>query len=134
MSGPRASPRSGATASRTWWKAGAAGAAGGADVVASISIDRASDDDIWVVNGKPGMPTALLAWSGHDQHWPGHPHTLADAHLAASNAEARLKLMDEVGVHANLLFPNVGAAASTSTSRVTNRNWRWSAAGPTTIS
>ena len=91
-------------------KAGAAGATGGADVVAKVSIDRAADDDIWVVNGKPGMPTALLAWSGHDQHWPGHPHTLADAHLAASNAEARLKLMDEVGVYANLLFPNVGGS------------------------
>ena len=91
-------------------KAGASGATGDAPIVQSINIDRGADNDIWLIDGKPGMPTALLAWSGHDQHWPGHPHTLADAHQAASVAEARLKLMDDVGVHANLLFPNVGGS------------------------
>lgn len=83
------------------------GAGGGAS---GTNIDRASEDDIWVVDGKPGMPTALLAWSGHDEHWPGHAHTLADAHAAAHDAQARLTLMDEVVVHANLIFPNTGGS------------------------
>ena len=91
-------------------KAGEANASGDASIVQSISIDRGASDDIWVVDGRPGMPTALLAWSGHNEHWPGHPHTLADAHAAAYDPQARLQLMDEVGVHANLLFPNVGGS------------------------
>ena len=84
--------------------------AGGAMELATINIDLAAQDDIWMVDGKPGMPTALLAWSGHDEHWPGHPHTLAEAHPAASNAQARLKMLDEVGVHAQLIFPNTGGS------------------------
>ena len=91
-------------------KAADSGASGDVEMLSSINIDRAEKDDIWVVDGKPGMPTALLAWSGHDEHWPGHANTLAEAHPAASNAEARLQLMDEVGVHANLLFPNTGGS------------------------
>ena len=80
------------------------------DLVAKVKIERAVEDDIWMVDGKPGMPTALLAWSGHDEPWPAHPNTLEEAHPAASNSEARLKMLDEHGVHAEAIFPNVGGS------------------------
>ncbi len=59
-------------------------------MVASVSVDRTPDDDVWGVNGELGMPSALFTWSGHDPRWPGHPHTLPHA----SKTEALLKLMD----------------------------------------
>ena len=91
-------------------KASTVNAAGTTGQLATVTIDRAAEDDIWIVGGKPGMPTALLAWTGHDEPWPGHPHTLADAHPAASVAAARLTMMDEVGVYAQLIFPNTGGS------------------------
>ena len=67
----------------------------------------AKDDDIWILNGEPSSPTAFMAWAGHDEPHPGHPHTLADADPGSYQAEARLKHMDEVGVRAQLIFPNI---------------------------
>ena len=37
-------------------KAGDVGASGDALIVQSVAIDRGDNDDIWIVNGKPGMP------------------------------------------------------------------------------
>lgn len=84
--------------------------AGRANQVATVDITRHADDDIWIVNGQPGMPTGLLAWSGHSEHWPAHPKTLADAHPASYDAAARLKLMDEIGVYAQAIFPNIAGS------------------------
>ena len=78
--------------------------------LATIEIPTNADDDVWVVDGKPVMPTGLLAWSGHDDYWPQHPSRLPDAHPAAFDAKARVALMDEVGVHAMAIFPNIGSS------------------------
>ena len=64
-------------------------------------------DDVWIWNGKQVMPTALLAYAGHDSPFPSHPPTLADADPASYRAPDRLKLMNEVGLYAQVLYPNV---------------------------
>ncbi len=70
-------------------------------------IYRHPEDDIWILGGKPGMPTAFMAWAGHDEVHPGHPRTLKDAHPGSYDPVARLKAMDEMGIHAMALFPNL---------------------------
>ena len=70
------------------------------------------EDDVWILNGKPAGPTAFMAWAGHDQPHPGHPKSLAEANPAAYQAQARLTHMDEVGVQAQLIFPNINLAAT----------------------
>ena len=46
-------------------KAGASGAAGSGAQIATINIDRAEEDDIWVIDGKPGHAhrAAGLVWA-----------------------------------------------------------------------
>jgi len=69
------------------------------------------EDDIWLVDGRPGLPITLFAWAGHDEHWPGHAHSLRETHPATHDAKARLAMLDETGVWAQCLFPNLGGAA-----------------------
>ncbi len=69
--------------------------------------DSGQIDDMWIWNGHRVMATALLAYAGHDSPFPSHPPTLADAHPASYQASARLKLLDEVGLHAQVIYPNV---------------------------
>ena len=75
-----------------------------------VDIMRNPEDDIWMIDGKPTLPTAFLGWAGHDEHWPRHPRTLDEAHPATHKAEARIALLDEVGVHAQAIFPNLGGS------------------------
>lgn len=82
--------------------------AGRAEVVPTAQVSRNPEDEIWIVDGKPGMPTALLAWAGHDEYWPGHPTTLARAHPASHDAAARVEWMDQTGIYAQAIFPNLG--------------------------
>jgi predicted TIM-barrel fold metal-dependent hydrolase len=66
------------------------------------------DDDVWVFGDNVGLPIGFLAWAGYKDRFPNHPTNLAEAHPAASNARERLKVMDDVGVYAATLFPNLG--------------------------
>lgn len=79
-------------------------------VAGGVAIPREADDDIWMIDGEPSLPTAFLGWAGHDEYWPRHPHTLAEASPATYQAKARLELMDQVGVHAQAIFPNLGGS------------------------
>ena len=76
-------------------------------LVPSGLFDWDPDDDVWILDGQPTIPTAFMAWAGHDQPHPSHPHTLADAHPGSWDAAARIRAMDEMGVHAMAVFPNL---------------------------
>lgn len=51
-------------------------------------------------------PSGTVA--GYDQPPPASPKRFEDAHPAAFDVQARLALMDEAGIWAQVLFPNVG--------------------------
>ncbi|MEE9279680.1 MAG: amidohydrolase family protein [Myxococcota bacterium] len=69
-------------------------------------------DEVWVFGGVPALPAAMTAIAGSAYYLPDHPATLADAHPAAYDASARLAYLDEVGLHAQVIYPNVGGFGS----------------------
>ena len=68
--------------------------------------------DVWIFGGELATGTGLFAMAGHDKYFPQHPPTLADADPAAFDAKARLERMDEYGLHAQVLYPNVAGFGS----------------------
>jgi uncharacterized protein len=77
----------------------------------SSQVQLDPEDDIWLVDERPGMPTTLFAWAGHDEPWPAHVHSLDAAHPASHDARARLAYMDETGLQAQCIFPNLAGSA-----------------------
>ena len=73
----------------------------------AVDLQLRDDDHMWVIDGQPFGLTAMLSWAGNEEPFPAHRRTVAEVHPAAYDPEARLKLMDEVGVHAAALFPNL---------------------------
>ena len=54
----------------------------------------------------------MVAATGWSEVFPSHPNTLEEAHPGAWRADARLRYMDEEGIHAQVLYPNVGGFGS----------------------
>jgi uncharacterized protein len=64
--------------------------------------------DVWTMPGMPVVAAAAgSAMAGWREYPPDRPPTLADADPATWNAGERLKLMDNYGVYAQLLYPNI---------------------------
>jgi len=65
--------------------------------------------DRWVVGGGEVMLTVgHTATAGWPAPFPSAPPTFADVPAAARDAGARLALLDELGIVAQVLYPNVG--------------------------
>ncbi len=63
--------------------------------------------DWWMIGGKRAVKIGLTATAGvGDMKEP--PSGYSDVHPGAFNADARLKYMDEMGIWAMVLYPNVG--------------------------
>jgi predicted TIM-barrel fold metal-dependent hydrolase len=72
-------------------------------------IERIKGRDTWV--GAGGLRLAIAgqsAMAGFDGNVPDAPKTFDDMPKAAWDAEARLRFMDEEGIWAHVLYPNVG--------------------------
>ena len=67
---------------------------------------------VWLFGGEPAWGVASVAITGHKEHFPSHPPTLAEAHPGAWQAVPRLEYMDEEGIYAQVLYPNVGGFGS----------------------
>ena len=75
-------------------------------------IERVGEKDIWMLGGDLiGMP-GIFAMAGFDGTVPDCPDTFADIPPAAHDAKARLAYLDEEGIHAQVLYPNVGGFGS----------------------
>src|SRR4051812_45870169 len=76
------------------------------DLVPRVVTDQRGTQR-WVVGDKRLFPVAQFAMAGWGEYVPGHPPTLDDAHRAAFDPVARLRHMDENGIYAQVLFPNL---------------------------
>lgn len=61
----------------------------------------------WLVGEKRLFGVGLFAMAGWKEFIPGHPPTLEDADKAAWDPAVRLQRMDEYGIHAQVLYPNL---------------------------
>ena len=71
-------------------------------------VERREGTDAWYVNGtrigSPG-PSSLAGWDGVV---PDGPKTFDQIHPSMYDAAARLRFMDDHGIDAQVLYPNVG--------------------------
>ena len=76
-------------------------------------MERTDDGrDVWVLDGVPFSSPGLTAVAGWPEPFPSGPKTLDECPLAAYDADARLRYMDEVGIWAQVLYPNVAGFGS----------------------
>jgi len=65
--------------------------------------------DVWRIGDDgPAIPVGVTAVAGWPDPFPSAPKTLDDVPPAAYDANARLAYMDEVGIWAMALYPNIG--------------------------
>jgi predicted TIM-barrel fold metal-dependent hydrolase len=83
---------------------------------------RADDGrDIWQLGGVRISTVGQMAVAGWAAFPPDAPATLEECHPAAYDAEARLRYMDEVGIWAQVLYPNVAGFGSQRFLRIPDR-------------
>ena len=71
-------------------------------------IENLDGYDVWMINGQPYSKPGNTAMAGFDGVLPDGPKTFDDMPKAAWDAEARLQYMDDNGVYAHVLYPNLG--------------------------
>jgi len=75
-------------------------------------VRNAAGRDVWVVDDQQISVVGYTATAGWPRPFPDGPATLEDCHPAAYDAGARLRLMDELGTWAQVLYPNVAGFGS----------------------
>ena len=71
------------------------------------SADPEEPRDIWILNGQPSSPIGITTMAGWREWPPAHPSTLEDFDPGAYDSTKRLERMDEYGMYAHILYPNV---------------------------
>lgn len=82
------------------------------ELVPHVQWDAATKKDRWYMGGKRFMPTASGAMAGWREPPPSHPPTLEEADPGSYDAAVRLQRMDEYGIRAQVVYPNVGGFGS----------------------
>ena len=75
-------------------------------------VRSAEGKDVWVLDGEPFYTIGATAMAGWPEPFPNGPPTLEECHPASYDADARLRYMDEVGIWAQVLYPNVAGFGS----------------------
>ncbi|MEI7546720.1 MAG: amidohydrolase family protein [Actinomycetota bacterium] len=72
-------------------------------------------DDVWIMGPEDhhtevtgGIPVGCFGMAGFDRPLPEHPRSNDEMVPGAYDPGARLRTMDEYGIHAQILYPNVG--------------------------
>ena len=71
-------------------------------------IERIDGFDTWVIDGTPWAKPGNTAMAGFDGTLPDGPATYADMHPGAWDPAARVAFMDDQGIEAQVLYPNIG--------------------------
>jgi predicted TIM-barrel fold metal-dependent hydrolase len=81
------------------------------DLVPHVKWDEESQEEQWFVGEKPIYRAGIPAAAGWHQFTPDHPVRREDFDPVYCDARLRAKYMDEVGIEAEVLYPNVGIFA-----------------------
>jgi uncharacterized protein len=82
------------------------------ELVPHVAFDEEMKEDRWYMGGRRFQPTAAAAMAGWTDPPPDHPPTLEQADPGAYIAKKRLERMDEYGIWAQVIYPNVGGFGS----------------------
>ena len=83
------------------------------DLVPHVRWDPDIQADRWWWAGQPALPLGLTAMAGWRDYMPSHPPRLADApQPGAYDPVARLAMMDDCGIYAHVLYPNIAGFGS----------------------
>ena len=75
-------------------------------------IRRLEGRDMWFIGDQPAGGPGFYTMAGHDDTYPNVPMGYDDIPKASYDANARLQLMDEEGIYAMVLYPNLGGFGS----------------------
>ena len=75
--------------------------------VPQVKYDSEAEEDAWYFNGHRMGTAAGAAMAGWNEFPPKHPRVWEDVAPSAWRAADRLKKMDEYGIYAQILYPNV---------------------------
>jgi predicted TIM-barrel fold metal-dependent hydrolase len=83
------------------------------ELIPHVRWDDELKGDRWFWAGKPSQPLGMTAMAGWHDYMPSFPPHLADApEPGAYDPKARLRMMDEQGIYAQVLYPNVAGFGS----------------------
>ncbi len=72
-------------------------------------IERVDGQDVWFAAGERIGAPGFYSMAGHDGYMPASvPATYDDIDPSMYDAQARLRFLDEQGIRAQVLYPNVG--------------------------
>lgn len=77
------------------------------DLVPHVAYDQDNDEDVWVIGDQAMMPAAMFAAVDHDDLMPEYPRRFADVPASMWDPRARLRVMDENHIHAQVIYPNL---------------------------
>lgn len=75
-------------------------------------IERVDGLDLWIIGGEPAGGPGMVTAAGFDGTIPDGRKTFEECPAASYDAKARLALMDEEGIYAQVLYPNTGGFGS----------------------
>jgi predicted TIM-barrel fold metal-dependent hydrolase len=78
-----------------------------------VGVMTKVNDDVWVMGDEtaeesPTLPVGVFGMAGWSEALPDHPASMEQIDPAGYDPDARLKIMDDYGIYAQLLYPNVG--------------------------
>ena len=76
--------------------------------VPRVEWDEEKKEQAWYIGDEWINSVGITAIAGYKDPYPAHPATYEEAHPGSYDANARLKYMDELGIWAMVLYPNVG--------------------------
>lgn len=77
------------------------------DLVPHVAWDPDNNEQGWFVGDQKVFSVGGAAMAGWEQPFPSRPSTYEEAHPGSYDATARLKMMDEIGIYAQVLYPNI---------------------------
>jgi predicted TIM-barrel fold metal-dependent hydrolase len=77
------------------------------DHAPGIRRNERTGEDVWWVEDLKLQPVGATAMAGWNGYMPSRPPTMDDVEPGSHSAEARLKVLDEHGVYAQILYSNL---------------------------
>jgi len=77
------------------------------DLVPHVEWDDVAQEEAWYTGDERLAGAGRAAMAGWSDYPPSHPRRFADTDPVAWDATKRLGLMDDYGIHAQVLYPNV---------------------------